>query len=101
MEVIAIRYGLNMTLLHNISNVYAQCDNQNLIRVHGDVNLDPYSEVMKDDILAIVRRVDVIDFQFIPRTCNRIAHLLSRSPNFIWVNFIPKNILSVVYEETS
>ncbi|KAG6397495.1 hypothetical protein SASPL_143663 [Salvia splendens] len=57
--------------------------------LHGDVDLDPYSEVVKDDILTIARRVDVIDFQFIPIASNRVAHLLSRSPNFIRVNFIP------------
>ncbi|KAG6425773.1 hypothetical protein SASPL_109977 [Salvia splendens] len=37
-----------------------------LIRgLNGDVDLDPYIEVVKDDILAIARRVGVIDFQFI------------------------------------
>ncbi|KAG6430508.1 hypothetical protein SASPL_108578 [Salvia splendens] len=76
MEGIVIRYGLNMALLQNISKVYVQCDNQNLIRgLHGDVDLDSYSEVVKDDILAIARRVDVVDFQFIPRACNRVTHL--------------------------
>ncbi|KAG6407830.1 hypothetical protein SASPL_130829 [Salvia splendens] len=102
MEGIAVRYGLNMALLQNISNLYVQSDNQNLIRgLHGDVELDPYSEVIKGDILAVARRVHVIDFNFIPRACNRVAHLLSRCPNFEGVNFIHKNILTIVSEETS
>ena len=52
--------------------------------------------MIKDDILAIVKRVHVIDFNFIPRACNLVAHLLSRCPNFLGVNFIPKNILTTV-----
>ena len=63
MEGITIRYGMNMVPLQNISMVYMQCDNQKLVRkLHGDIDLDPYSEVVKDDILAVARRVDVSIF---------------------------------------
>lgn len=92
-EALALRWGLELALNVEIERVQVELDAQVVIRAMNSPSCSSSLEHIIQDCKALAREFQAVDFHYVNRTANNVAHTLAamadRFPTSLWWTDLP------------
>ncbi|KAL8526015.1 hypothetical protein ACS0TY_015293 [Phlomoides rotata] len=100
-EALALRFGLETTLLGGLSVHIIESDSERLVRsINGELDDEPYVMSLVEDIKILAADSHCPIVQYAHRNSNKVAHLGRNEPfEEIWTDRLPTCCMNVILND--
>ncbi|XP_050156314.1 uncharacterized protein LOC126630260 [Malus sylvestris] len=104
-EAAAIRIALEGCLFRGFGNVVIESDAKTIVQmIRKEITQDFRLECILDDIEVLARRMQAVVFVFVPRECNKAAHLVAKyvgekGRDFVWYCIGPEFLFNTLAQD--
>ncbi|KAH6778065.1 hypothetical protein C2S52_006425 [Perilla frutescens var. hirtella] len=100
LEGLTLHKALEILQHHQWKDIIVESDSKLLIDgINGMVDPEIYCDVVIADIQALASTFSFMRFVYVPRNCNKAAHIIAKGPDFFSIGYVPTHALSTILDD--